>query len=68
MSIQTHTENRRASPTETTIEADREVDSTAADGSASTPSFDDHASAATFDTASTLRLPNTVDDENKYVG
>jgi len=30
--------------------------------------FDAHNSAATFDADNTGRLPNTVDDENKYLG
>ncbi len=54
-------------PAETAMEPDRDADS-AAEESAADASFDAHDSAATFDVGSTVRLPNTVDDGNQYVG
>jgi len=66
MSTHTDPAPRHASPAEPTIEAD--ADSPSADEPASDRSDDGHAAAAMFDTGSTVRLPNTIDDENAYLG
>ncbi|MCU4802600.1 hypothetical protein OB920_19735 [Halobacteria archaeon HArc-gm2] len=57
---------RHASPAEPTFESD--ADPTSDDESTPNPSYDTHDAAATFDTGSTVRLPNTIDGENKRVG
>ena len=55
---------RHASPVEPTIEPGTD---SASDETSAGESYDAHDAAATFDTGSTVRLPNTVDDENKWV-
>ncbi|SFR96601.1 hypothetical protein SAMN05216559_1656 [Halomicrobium zhouii] len=68
MSTHTDTAPRHASPTEPTLESDAEATPTSDDEPSPNPSYDAHDAAATFDTGSTVRLPNTVDCENKRVG
>jgi len=66
MSTHATPETRHASTPETTTEPDIESESTDEDLAPIEP-FDAHNTAATFG-AATDRLPNTVDDENKYLG
>jgi hypothetical protein len=71
MSTNSRSEPTPASPTTPSQNTDATTD--AREGSASTShadlGHDDcRTAAATFDTACTARLPNTVDRENQYVG
>ena len=66
MSTHATPETRHASTTETTTEPDIEPGATE-DEPAPIEPFGTHDTAATFGNG-TDRLPNTVDDENKYLG
>ncbi|WP_436909894.1 hypothetical protein [Halosimplex marinum] len=70
--MSTHaTPETRDAPTAETTTGDTEFEADASDSSDDEPApmdpFDAHDAAATFG-ASTRRLPNTVDAENKYLG
>ncbi|WP_436930477.1 hypothetical protein [Halosimplex halobium] len=70
MSTHATTETRDAPTAETATdepEIEADADEPSDDGPAPMDPFDAHDAAATFG-ASTRRLPNTVDAENKYMG
>ena len=67
MSTHATPEIRHASTTEATDAPETETDATDEEPAPIAP-FDAHNSAATFDADDTDRLPNTVDDGNRYLG